>query len=270
MEILCKNLIIKKESNEKIWIIYINREKQANSIDKATAGELATVFRKFEADEKASVAILTGKGESYFCAGADLKKLKRSNFQNNEANEFKSTGNAPLGVSRMILNKPVIAAINGYAVAGGLELALWCDLRVTYADAILGVFCRRFGVPLIDGGTFRLSKLIGLSRAMDLILTGREVTGMEGHEIGLINRLVEKGNVLSEAIKLAELICSFPQETMRNDRMSLLETSYSNYDSLSQTEYYWGKKSLDSFEASQGADKFISGQGRHGNMLPKF
>jgi enoyl-CoA hydratase len=263
------NLCIQKINDSKIWVVYINREKQGNSIDKNCAEELATVFKQFNSDDSAYVAILTGRGR-YFCAGADLKKMTKKDFEEGNTNYVEPwPSNGPLGVTRMMLKKPVIAAINGYAVAGGLELALWCDLRVTYKDCVMGVFCRRFGVPLIDGGTFRLTKLIGLSRAMDLVLTGREVCGKEGFEIGLINRLVEKENVLDEAINLASLLCSFPQKTMRNDRMSLLINTYgSGYSDVIETEYNFGKESLK--EADRGAEKFIKGQGRGGKLLTKF
>jgi enoyl-CoA hydratase len=265
-----KNLYVEKLYDERIWVVYIDRERYANSIDKNTAKELSQVFNAFDRDEKAYVAVLTGRGDKYFCAGADLSKLSKIDFEQGNTNLVQPLPHdAPLGVTRMMLNKPVIAAINGYAVAGGLELALWCDLRVSYSDCIMGVFCRRFGVPLIDGGTFRLSRVIGLSRAMDLILTGREINGLEGYTIGLINRLVSRDKVMGEAIELAKLLCSFPQECMRNDRKSLLVNSYGgSYTEVIENEYKFGKESLKF--SHMGAEKFIKGEGRHGKMVSKF
>lgn len=275
-----KNILLEKLHQEKIWIVKIIREKSANSIDKNTADELEKVFKLFDNDAEACVAILTGEGK-YFCSGADLKQVDKSLKQilNTETNLDQenldsnmnriSKSEAPLGVSRMILTKPVIAAINGPAVAGGFELALWCDLRVTYRESILGVFCRRFGVPLIDGGTYRLSSLIGLSRAMDLILTGRIIYGDEGYNIGLINRLVDKKeDVLIEAIKLAESLIHLPQICMRQDRLSLLENSYNfNIEKMIEKEYEYGLKSFRSGEAVKGSKLFTQGLGRHGKSL---
>ena len=205
----------------RIRIIAINRPERRNAVDYATARELFEAFAAFDADEAFDVAILTGKGGA-FCAGADLKALGGEDFPSRVADGGESTF-APMGVSRMQLGKPVIAAIDGPAVAGGMELALWCDLRVMDEDALWGSICRRFGVPLIDSGTIRLPRLIGLSRAMDLILTGRAVEADEALAIGLANRVSAPGAALEAAIALAEEIAAFPQTCMRNDRQSLLD-----------------------------------------------
>jgi enoyl-CoA hydratase len=286
-----KNILLEKLQKGKIWIVKLNREKSANAIDKQTADELEKVFKLFDNDQEACIAILTGEGK-YFCSGADLKQVDRNlkqilqvekgkfNQENSSSNMNRiSKSEAPLGISRMTLSKPVIAAINGTSVAGGFELALWCDLRVTYKESILGVFCRRFGVPLIDGGTYRLSALMGMSRAMDLILTGRPISGQEAYDIGLVNRVVDKKeDVLAEAIKLAESLIELPQICMRQDRLSLLENTYNfNLHKMIQNEYEHGLISLKSGEAVKGSKLFTQGKGRHGKALkednsfkPKF
>ncbi len=266
-----KNLIVEKQHHNKIHIITINREKHANAIDRSTAEELAVAFRAFEQDKLACIAILTGKG-NYFCSGADLKALsKTQNMTDNpsQINRLEKTGDGPLGVTRMLLTKPVIGAINGHAVAGGFELALWCDLRVTYKDCDMGVYCRRFGVPLIDGGTIRLPLLIGLSRASDIILTGRTVKGDEGYQIGLINRLVEKReDVLGCALELGKSLCNFPQNCLRNDRMSMLTSIYKlDLGKYIMNEFEFGLKTLSSGEGFEGAKKFVKGEGKHGVVL---
>ncbi len=209
--------LVNFEVEEKLAIVTINRPEARNAVDGPTARELASAFRRFDADESLSVAILTGTG-GFFCAGADLKAVATG-----RGNRVTADGDGPLGCTRMLLSKPVIAAVEGYAVAGGLELALWCDLRVATRDATFGVFCRRFGVPLIDGGTVRLPRLIGMSNAMDMILTGRGVSGDEALRMGLANRIVDPGNALSAAKELARQIAEFPQRCMRGDRRSAYE-----------------------------------------------
>ena len=203
-----------------VTVVTIDRPAARNAVDRPTATRLAEAFRAFDADPAASVAVFTGAGGT-FCAGADLKA-----FGTERANSVSVDNDGPMGPTRLLLSKPVIAAVEGYAVAGGLELALWCDLRVMASDAAFGVFCRRWGVPLIDGGTVRLPRLIGHSRALDLILTGREVGAAEALAIGLANRVVEPGTALEAAIALAETIAAFPQDCLRSDRRS----SYEQWD----------------------------------------
>src|SRR5207248_3958427 len=205
---------VRVEKQGAITTVVLSRPQARNAVDPATAKALADAFRAFDADSEASVAVLFGEGGT-FCAGADLKAFAEGAYD-----RVPAEGDGPMGPSRLLLDKPVIAAVEGYAVAGGLELALWCDLRVAAEDATFGVFCRRWGVPLIDGGTVRLPRLIGLSRALDLILTGRTVNAEEAFHIGLINRLVPDGQCLSEAIQLAKDILRFPYECMNTDRLS--------------------------------------------------
>ena len=241
-----------------IAVISIDRPKRRNAVDRDTAERLADAFRAFDDDDALNVAILTGTG-AQFCAGADLKGIAE-----NRGNRTEADGDGPMGPTRMTLSKPVIAAIEGYAVAGGLELALWCDLRIAAEDATLGVFCRRFGVPLIDGGTVRLPRLIGQSRAMDMILTGRPVGAREAHEWGLVNRLAAPGRALEAALDVARTIAAFPQTCMRNDRRSALtQWSRSERDALA-FEFQKGVDSLESGEAHQGASRFSAGAGRGG------
>ena len=210
------------EANGPIATITINRPAVKNAIDRETADQLSHAFRTFEDDDRFKVGVLMG-AEGTFCAGADLKSIAKGGSY---ANRLEECGDAPLGPSRLFLKKPVIAAISGYAVAGGLELALLCDLRVVEEDAVLGVFCRKWGVPLIDGGTVRLPKLIGLSRALDLILTGRPVSASEALEIGLANRVVPKGHARQAAEQLAHEIASYPTECMLCDRESVIRNAY--------------------------------------------
>lgn len=253
------NVIIQKENHT--TIILINRPEVKNAVDGQTAQELADAFRGFEVDEDSYVAILGGLGGA-FCAGADLKAVATGNG----ANRTESEGDGPMGPSRMLLSKPVIAAISGYAVAGGMELALWCDLRVMETSAVMGIFCRRWGVPLIDGGTIRLPRLIGMSRAMDLILTGRPVEAEEALQIGLANRVVEEGQALTAAKKLAAQISAFPQMCMRNDRLSAYEQwNLPLVDALAN-EFTKGMETINSKETVIGATRFASGKGRHGNF----
>jgi enoyl-CoA hydratase len=246
-----------------VTIVSINRAQARNAVDRVTAQLLADAFRDFDADPKAAVAVLHGQ-HGTFCAGADLKAW------NDEArrNRLGPEGDGPMGPSRMLLTKPVVAAISGHAVAGGLELALWCDLRVVERSAVLGVFCRRFGVPLIDGGTVRLPRLIGLSRALDLILTGRSVGGDEALAMGLANRVVDDGESLQAAIALAEQLAALPQTCMRNDRRSAYEQFGMGLDEALAHEYALGQQTLASGEASHGTSLFASGAGRSGKRLP--
>src|SRR5712664_2127216 len=208
---------VRVEKQGPVTTVILSRPSARNAVDPETARSLADAFRTFEADADASVAVLWGEGGT-FCAGADLKAIAAGKYDH-----VSPEGDGPMGPSRLLLDKPAIAAIEGYAVAGGLELALWCDLRVVAEDATLGVFCRRWGVPLIDGGTIRLPRLIGLSRALDLILTGRPVKAGEALQMGLANRVVAKGQARSAALQLAREIADFPQECMRRDRRSTCE-----------------------------------------------
>lgn len=241
-----------------VHIVTINRPDRRNAVDRATADALADAFRKFDQNDRQSVAVLTGAGGN-FCAGADLKALAGG-----DSNRFAPDGDAPMGPTRMRLSKPVIAAIEGYAVAGGIELALWCDLRVAAEHATFGVFCRRFGVPLIDLGTVRLPRLIGHSRAMDLILTGRAVDAREAFDIGLANRLAPNGEALPHAIALAKELAALPQTCLRHDRLSAIEQwDMSEADAL-ENEYRHGAATISSGETADGAGDFAGGAGRGG------
>ncbi|RNL77652.1 crotonase/enoyl-CoA hydratase family protein [Nocardioides marmorisolisilvae] len=242
-----------------IAVVTIDRPEARNAVDGPTAQALADAFRAFDADDSLSVAILTGAGGT-FCAGADLKAMGTEN-----SNRLERDGDGPMGPSRMDLSKPVIAAIEGYAVAGGIELALWCDLRVAAADAVLGVFCRRWGVPLIDGGTVRLPRLIGESRAMDLILTGRPVEADEALAIGLVNRVVPTGTALEAARRLALEIAAFPQLCVRSDRASARgQWSMTEAEAIT-VELEHGIPTVLA-EALDGAARFAGGSGRHGTF----
>jgi enoyl-CoA hydratase len=252
-------MTVKVEKNGPITTVILNRPERRNSVDRATAQALADAFREFEADDSALVGVLYGDN-GMFCAGADLKAIAEG-----RGNRVDPEGDGPMGPSRMLLSKPVIAAVSGYAVAGGLELALWCDLRVAEEDAVMGVFCRRWGVPLIDGGTVRLPRLIGLSRAMDLILTGRPVKSDEALSIGLVNRVVPKGRAREEAEKLAREIAAFPRVCMREDRMSAYEQFDLSLTEAMTNEFNHGLKSLQA-GAAEGAARFASGAGRHGSF----
>ena len=241
-----------------IVVISIDRPKQRNAVDRVTAEALAGAFGIFDTDNSLHAAILTGTG-AQFCAGADLKAIAQG-----AGNRTDPEGDGPMGPTRMQLSKPVIAAIEGHAVAGGLELALWCDLRVASRDAVFGVYCRRFGVPLIDGGTVRLPRLIGQSRALDMILTGRPINAEEAFDWGLANRLVEPGRALEGALALARDIAALPQTCMRNDRASTLaQWSLSEQDAIA-VEFRNGLASLESGESLAGAAKFAGGAGRGG------
>lgn len=236
-----------------VTTVVLDRPAARNAVDGATARQLADAFRAFDEDDSAHVAVLYGEGGN-FCAGADLKEMD---------NRIEDHGDGPMGPTRMRLSKPVIAAIEGYAVAGGLELALWCDLRVAASDAVLGVFCRRWGVPLIDGGTVRLPRLIGQSRAMDLILTGRPVDAEEAGRIGLVNRVVARGTARARAEQLARDLLQFPQECLRNDRLSALDQWGATERDAMAHELALGRASLEA-GALDGAARFASGDGRHG------
>ncbi len=242
-----------------VTTITLNRPDVRNAVDRPTAEALADAFRKFDADAEASVAVLHGEGGT-FCAGADLKAISGG-----QGNRVAPDGDGPMGVSRMRLSKPVIAAVAGHAVAGGLELALWADLRVADETAVFGVFCRRWGVPLIDGGTVRLPRLIGTSRATDLILTGRPVDADEAHRIGLANRLVPAGQALTAAQGLASELASFPQTCLRYDRMSLWEQDGLSEEEAMANEFSRGAVSLAS-DSVKGVTRFAEGEGRHGSF----
>ncbi|GIL02867.1 MAG: enoyl-CoA hydratase [Alphaproteobacteria bacterium] len=248
----------------RIRVIAIDRPQRRNAVDGPTARALYDAFRAFDADRSSDVAILTGRGGT-FCAGADLKAFAEGDGTN--PLEEGGTGTlAPMGVSRLQLSKPVIAAIEGHAVAGGLELALWCDLRVVAENAVMGVFCRRFGVPLIDMGTIRLPRLIGQSRAMDLILTGRPVNAREAYDIGLANRLARPGLALETALELAGEIVAFPQDCLRSDRRSLLDQWGLATDEAIANETRLGLETLGGGQSRQGAARFVAGDGRHGGF----
>lgn len=252
--------LVKFDIDGSIATVTINRPEVRNAVDRATADALAGAFRRFDSDDTLGVAILTGAGGA-FCAGADLKA-----FASERGNRFIPDGDGPMGCTRMLIGKPVIAAVEGHAVAGGLELALWCDMRVAARDAVFGVYCRRFGVPLIDGGTVRLPRLIGMSHALDLILTGRGVSGEEAFRTGLANRLTEPGGALAAARELAIQIAGFPQRCMRSDRLSAYEQEPLGLAAALRNEYRHGIATIRSGETGDGARRFASGEGRHGKF----
>ena len=248
------------EKNGGVTTVIINRPGVRNAVDRPTAEELAEAFRAFETDDEAHAAVLTGTG-GFFCAGADLK-----GFTEGRANRMAEDGDGPMGPSRMRMKKPVIAAVEGYAVAGGLELALWCDMRVVARDSVFGVFCRRWGVPLIDGGTVRLPRLIGLSHALDMILTGRPVEADEALGMGLANRVVEPGTARVEAEALAQQIIQFPQQCLLSDRQSAYEQFDFSFTEAMKNEFLLGLKTIESGETLNGATRFTRGAGRHGSF----
>jgi enoyl-CoA hydratase len=241
-----------------VWTVLLSRPERRNAVDRATAAALADAFRAFDADDGAAVAVLHGEG-GVFCAGADLKAAGTAG-----GNRVAGDGDGPMGPTRLVLGKPVIAAVAGHAVAGGLELALWCDLRVAEENAVFGVFCRRWGVPLIDGGTVRLPRLIGVSRAMDLVLTGRAVGADEALTMGLVNRVVPVGSSRAAAEELAHRLAEFPQTCMREDRMSLLEQEGMDEAGGVANELRHGLRSLQ--EVQVGLERFRAGAGRHGSF----
>lgn len=247
------------ERQDRIAIVTLERPERRNAVDGATARQLYDAFKTFDADDGLDVAVLTGRGGA-FCAGADLKAISED-----RGNRVEAEGDlGPMGCTRLKLGKPVIAAVEGHAVAGGLEVACWADLRVAAEGAVFGVFCRRFGVPLIDLGTVRLPRLIGASRAMDLILTGRPVDAQEAFEIGLANRLAPRGGALEAALDLARQISAFPQLCLRNDRLSAIEQWSLSWDEAQAAEVRLGMETLRAGSAVEGATRFASGQGRGG------
>lgn len=248
---------VRVERDGAVTTVIMNRPAARNAVNGPAAAELFEAFTEFDADDSASVAVLWGDGGT-FCAGADLKA-----FGTPEMNQTQPSGPGPMGPSRMVLSKPVIAAVSGYAVAGGLELALWCDLRVVEQDAVFGVFCRRWGVPLIDGGTVRLPRLIGHSRAMDLILTGRPVSADEALQIGLANRVVPTGQAREAAETLAADLARLPQQCLRADRRSAIGQWGISETAALDVEF--GSLALVAAEAVDGAQRFSDGAGRHGS-----
>lgn len=247
------------ERDGRTAVITIERPERRNAVDAPTAQALYDAFKAFDADEALDVAVLTGRG-GFFCAGADLKAISQGG-----GNPVKEAGDlGPMGCTRLRLSKPVIAAVEGPAVAGGLEVACWADLRVAAEGAVFGVFCRRFGVPLIDLGTVRLPRLIGHSRAMDLILTGRPVDAHEAHSMGLANRVVPEGQALAAALDLARQLSAFPQLCMRNDRLSALAQWSLDWDEAQAYEVRVGMETLRSGSSREGAARFAAGQGRGG------
>jgi enoyl-CoA hydratase len=253
-------MTVRVERRGPVTTVVLSRPERRNAVDRATAEALADAFRAFEADAGASVAVLFGEGGS-FCAGADLKAVSEGRG-NAVRPELEADG--PMGPTRMQLSKPVIAAIAGHAVAGGLELALWCDLRVAEEDAVFGVFCRRWGVPLVDGGTVRLPRLVGHGRAMDLILTGRPVGAEEALRIGLADRIVPRGEARAAAEALAAQIAEFPQRCLRSDRLSACEQAGQDLAAALANEVRRGLEVLASGESREGAARFAGGEGRHG------
>jgi enoyl-CoA hydratase len=248
------------ETHGSVLVVSIDRPAARNAVDRPTAAALAAAFRAFAADDGLAVAVLTGTGGT-FCAGADLKAI--STERGNRVDADVSL-DGPMGPTRMLLDKPVIAAVEGFAVAGGLELATWCDLRVAASDAVFGVYCRRWGVPLVDGGTIRLPRLIGHSHALDLILTGRGVSGDEALRMGLVNRLVNPGDARAAAIVLAGELAALPQGCLRRDRRSSYDQWSLDLPDALAHETQLGLETLASGETLEGATRFAAGEGRHG------
>lgn len=260
-------MTVRVDRDGPVTIVTIDRPEARNAVDRPTAQLLYDAFTAFDADDTAAVAVLTG-AQGTFCAGADLKAVatdRGNRVGRDRADEF-ATSLGPMGPTRLVLGKPVIAAVEGYAVAGGLELAAWCDLRVAARDAAFGVFCRRWGVPLIDGGTVRLPRLLGHSNAMDLILTGREVHGDEALRMGLANRLSEPGHALADAVALAHELTRFPQRCLRNDRLSAYAQWDLDYVAAMRNEVVLGLEVIASDETRAGAARFAAGHGRHGTF----
>jgi enoyl-CoA hydratase len=247
-------MTIRVETDGPVTIVIIDRPATRNAVDRATADALLAAFEEFDTDPKQHVAVLYGDGGT-FSSGADLKAMDQ---------RLEPEGPGPMGPTRLRLRKPVIAAIEGYAVAGGLELAIWCDLRVAASDAAFGVFCRRWAVPMIDGGTVRLPRLIGTGRAMDLILTGREIDAQEAERIGLVNWVVDPGAALNEAVSVAWVLVGLPQECLRNDRQSVLANEGVDIERAMRQEFRYGLESLASGAAARGAARFVKGAGRRG------
>ncbi len=252
---------IRVEKKGVVTTVIIDNPKVKNAIDRKNASSLANAFREFKQDENARVAVLWG-ANGIFCSGANLKAIVMGN-----GNRIEKKGDGPMGSTRMVLSKPVIAAVAGYAVAGGLELALWCDLRVVEKNAVFGVFSRRFGVPLIDGGTVRLPRLIGLSNALDMIITGRPITAKEAFRMGLANRVVDVDKSREDAEKLAREIATFPQTCLREDRLSVYEQFGLNLKDALANEFEHGLKTLASQEHLKGSQVFMDGKGKHGKFF---
>ena len=250
---------VRVEKKDRVTTVILDRPEKRNAVDRPTATALAEAFRAFEADAESDVAVLWGAG-GHFCAGADLKGFAGEATRNSLTPE----GDGPMGPTRMLLSKPVIAAVSGYCVAGGLELACWCDLRVAEESATFGVFCRRFGVPLIDGGTVRLPRLIGHSRALDLILTGRPVGAAEALAMGLANRVAADGTAREAAEALAAELARLPQACLRHDRLSSYEQWGLPLPQAMANEFTHGLKTLESGEWLAGAARFRKGEGKHG------
>jgi len=248
---------IRVETRDRVTTVVMDRPERRNAVDGPMAAELAEAFRRFDADPGADVAVLHGAG-GHFCAGADLTAVGTE-----RGNRISPDGDGPMGPTRLALGKPVIAAVEGYAVAGGLELALWCDLRVVASDAVFGVFCRRWGVPLVDGGTVRLPRVVGTGRALDMILTGRPVPAAEALEFGLATRVVDPGTTRAAAEALARELARFPQTCLRNDRRSALEQHGRSEAAALAGEFELGVQSLVA-DAASGAARFAAGEGRHG------
>jgi enoyl-CoA hydratase len=249
---------VRRERAGEVFVVTIDRPAARNAVDGPTAAALAEAFREFEGDDALAALVLAGAGGT-FCAGADLKAVAEG-----RGNRLDEAGDGPMGPSRMALRKPAIAAVEGYAVAGGLELALLCDLRVAARDATFGVFCRRFGVPLIDGGTVRLPRVVGLGRALDLILTGRPVGAEEALAMGLVNRVTEPGGALEAAVALGRQIAAFPRRCMLSDRRSAYEQADLPFDEAMRNEFALGLRVVASGETVEGASRFAAGEGRHG------
>jgi len=249
---------VRVEDRGAVRVVTIDRPEVRNAVDRPTADALEAAFVDFDRDDRLSVAILTGAG-GHFCAGADLKGIG-----DGRGNRVLPDGPGPMGPSRLLLTKPVLAAVEGHAVAGGLELAIWCDLRVAADDATFGVYCRRWGVPLVDGGTVRLPRLVGHGRALDLILTGRGVGAAEAERIGLADRVVPSGTALDAALELAGQLAAFPQRCLRSDRLAAYEQWGLDLDAALAAEYRHGIETIRSGETRAGATRFAGGEGRHG------
>jgi enoyl-CoA hydratase len=251
------------EADGAVARVTLDRPEVANAIDRPTAAALAEAFRRFDADASLRVAVLAGANGT-FCAGADLKAMREPGAP--RATRLARDGDGPVGPTRLLLGKPVIAAVEGHAVAGGLELALWCDLRVAAEDAVFGVYCRRWGIPLMDGGTVRLARLVGHSHALDLILTGRGVSGDEARRIGLANRLVAKGEALAAALVLARELAALPQGALRSDRLSSYEQWSLGVGAALENEYDHGLRALAGGELRDGLERYASGRWRSGDL----
>jgi len=247
---------VRYEADGPVAVVTIDRPEVANAIDRPTADALADAFRRFDADDEAAVAVLTGANGT-FCAGADLKAMRQPDAS--RVTRVEPDGDGPVGPTRMLLSKPVIAAVEGHAVAGGLELSVWCDLRVAAEDAVFGVYCRRWGIPLMDGGTIRLARLIGHSHALDLILTGRGVSGEEALRMGLANRLTPPGGSLEAAVALARELAGRPQAALRSDRLSSYEQWSMTLDEALLNECRRGMEALQTGELVGGLERYESG-----------